>query len=363
MSGETSGETSGDTTATQISEPKKHVTEGQGFFTCLKCNDNFALLEGELETNCACSACHIVRVDTQNVIIAYPAYDLTPLVATDKLSVVIVRSPTNHERKVLFAISNKTTRNVAQTETDPMGVKEKRIQELQRTAASGINAAIQPAANYIVEAAQMGARVTWRSHYHTRQCGFEERDGVKYATHETTGDARFVCEVIVRDQKNEADGSLIFAPVRGCARCGKDHTQPVCFWKLTNAVVQHESGKAATLVATHFAYCPDTGEPIMMVTDIPTLERAEQFARPVRPGKVEEAVKSFDPIKAVDGARAVGMKAAQVRGIGGMDSPEFYDGARAASSGGTLFDCPHDPDTRQAADWKRGFEQETEGTP
>lgn len=346
------------TEAAQKSEPGAITTGARRlFFVCRKCLGGFVVEPGTPGVvECQCGAAQFgddgvapfsemgIKLHTSD------ALEVTDLVECGKLSAVL---PTPDAEKfphlVIFAVHNRTTRNVPQ----------RRAVDVVRAASDGVKAGVLPATDYIHRAAIAGARVQWHSHYHTRACGVERtEDKGDFLKREATGDARFCGSVIVRDQKNEADGSLLFSPVIGCARCGKDHKQPVAFWKLTRPVY-HDNGASApaTLVATHFGSCPDTGEPIMMVsseTETPEFfgTAAEtDFSKPAPAGKVERTVNAIDGANPVDGPNPEHLTT--VQGVGRSDEHEA--GRLAGIGSASITSDPHPPGSQRSEEWRRGF--------
>lgn len=341
----------------QSSEPQAVATGGRRlFFTCRVCLGGFVFEPGtQGVVECQCGAAKFgndgvkpfdelgIRLQTSECL------EVTELVECGKLSAVM---PTPSAERfpwlVVYTVHNKTARNVSQK--SPIDVT--------RLAADGVKAGVLPATDYIHRAALVGARVQWHSHYHTRACGVEKTaDRGDFLKREATGDARFCGTVIVRDQKNEADGSLLFSPVMGCARCGEDHKAPVPFWKLTNPVWCPVPGGGSVLVATHFANCPSKGEPILMLSsegvEPVVYENAAEadFSKPAPTGKVEQSVNSIGGSNPIDGPRPDHLSP-----VGGVGNSDEHQSGRAAGIGsGTIVDDPHPPGTQSSEDWRRGF--------
>jgi hypothetical protein len=61
---------------------------------------------------------------------------------------------------------------------------------------------------------------------------------------------------------------LLLEPLRGCTRCGADHDS-VSFLPLTRPVTG-ETG----ILFTHWASCPATGEPLLLLTTPITIQTA-----------------------------------------------------------------------------------------
>lgn len=347
----------------QSSEPPGAVATGarRMFFVCKVCLGGFVVEPGTAGVvECQCGRARFgddgvapfsemgIRLQTSD------ALDVTELVECGKLSAVL---PTPDVERfpwlVIFAVHNRNNRNVPQ----------RQAVDVVRAASDGVKAGVLPATDYIHRAAIAGARVQWHSHYHTRACGVERtEDKGDFLKREATGDARFCGSVIVRDQKNEADGSLLFVPVIGCARCGNDHKQPVAFWKLTRPVWHQtlavDGGcHVSELVATHFGTCPDTGEPIMMVsseTETPEFfgTAAEtDFTKPAPGGKVEQAVNAIDGANPVDGPNPSHLTT--VPGVGRTDAHEA--GRLAGVGSASITSDPHPPGSRDSEEWRAGF--------
>jgi hypothetical protein len=330
---------------------KCHTEPHVRFFVCLKCGGAFATEPHCFAAQCPCDAAYL---DTaRKPVMSEAAFEVTALVASGKLSVAPVGE--EDRRAVLLAVHNRTKRNIPQ----------RSAVQSSRLAGQGIRDGTQAAFEYLGKAAEAGARVLFHTHYHTRACGVERTANGDFLKKEATGDARFTAQVIVRDQKNEADGSLLFYPVHGCARCGKDHVQPLAFWKLTRPVWQPVEGTAcgSVLVATHFGYCPDTGEPIMMVSDTGVdadglalaSAAATQFTKPAAGGKVEamRSIGGNDPIPAArsNDARPV---------LGTSHPPEYEAGWFAAHNGDASTTNPHPSGSEAAGEWNRGFRDRSE---
>lgn len=343
----------------QTSEPPGAVATGARrlFFVCRVCLGGFVVEPGTPGVvECQCGRAKFgddgvapfsemgIKLQTSD------ALDVTELVECGKLSAVL---PTPDAERfpwlVVFAVHNRNTRNVPQ----------RSAVDVCRVASDGVKAGVLPATDYMHRAAVAGARVQWHSHYHTRACGVEKtEDKGDFLKREATGDARFCGSVIVREMKNEADGSLLFSPVMGCARCGKDHKQPLAFWKLSRPVY-HDNGASvpATLIATHFATCPDTGEPVMMLsseTEAPEFfgNAAEaDFTKPAPNGKVEQPVNAIDGANPVDGPTPSTLTT--VNGVGRSDAHEA--GRLAGIGSASITSDPHPPGSRDSEEWRTGF--------
>ncbi len=347
------------TVPAQNSEPtSRKASEPDGlprFFVCTVCLNGFMCETGE-SVSCQCGA---ARVSHSGLLpgvpcLSGPVEEVTALVRCGKLTASLPNQPTDeHPCFALFALHNRPARNVQQ----------RSAVAISQAAGEGIRAGTQAAFGYIGKAAEAGARVLFHSHYHARACGVDRAPNGDFLRRETTGDARFCAQVIVRDQKNEADGSLLFYPVHGCARCGKDHAAPVAFWKLTHPVwmptMSVQGGcTASVLVATHFGYCPENGEPIMMVSDAGTdtdgfalaEAAANDFTKPAAGGKVETMrdINGTDPIPAA--------RSAPLAAVGNTSHPPTYEeGWLAADTGKTSTSNPYPSGSQDAGEWNRGF--------
>jgi len=322
----------------QSSEPERVC-----YFVCRKCNGSFAGRASELRS-CECGAARYGDdgmkpfSEMRIPLCTSDAIDVTELVECGKLVVAVLS-----DGKAIFAVSNRNRRNVVQT-----------FPEVLRIAQGIARGSVRPVEEYYSHAAGLGARTSFHAHYHTRSCGVETgADGETYLKKEATGDARFCGFVIARREENEADGSLIFAPVGRCARCGGDHAAPVPFWKLTRPV--HEWLDADTpgrALATHFGYCPTNGEPIMMVSSEPLPAAVIDFDKPAAGGTVEPRQNMQD----IGGLKPVVASAITQRRVPGVDTTKEYDdGYTAGVAGATSFSNPHPAGTPLADEWLRGL--------
>ena len=348
--------------AAQMSEPGAITTGARRlYFVCRKCLGGFVVEPSSTGVvKCQCGAAQFgddgiepfseMGIDVQTS----ECIDVTELVECGKLSAVL---PTPDAEQfphlVIFAVHNRTARNIPQ----------RRAVDVCRAASDGVKAGVLPATDYIHRAAISGARVQWHSHYHIRSSGIDRtKDKGGFLKREATGDARFAGSVIVRDQKNEADGSLLFVPVFGCARCGHDHKQPIAFWKLARPVWQRYGVTlgdlaGAILVATHFGTCPDTGEPIMMVsseTEAPNIYEnptEADFSKPAPGGKVEQ------PMNTIDGANPIGGPTPEhLTTVPGMGNTEAHEAGRlAGSNAASITSNPHPHGSRLSDEWRVGF--------
>lgn len=334
--------------AAQSSESK--TAERPLFFVCRKCLGAFGVLAFEAaEIACECGAAKFIsggpgKRDAETA----DCIDVTPLVKCGKLSVAQAgEAGTPSANRVILVAMNRNERNVVQ----------RTASEIVAKIAESVENAVEPAAEYIKSAARAGAQVVWHAHYHNRVCGVERSDKGDFAKREATGDARFFGCVIARKQVSEADGSLLFAPVPHCTRCESAHRDPLPFWKLSRPM-HHTTvaaeGRALTqeLVATHFATCPKTGEPIMMIADESTFPaEVGNYSTPAPAGKVEQAMKPISRAEDIGG-----LTPSHLTTVAGVTYTQaFNDGMSAGKGSAPITSDPHPPGSELSAQWRAGF--------
>ncbi len=58
---------------------------------------------------------------------------------------------------------------------------------------------------------------------------------------------------------------LAISSLRGCARCGEDHLQDISFTAFRVPVREVDGEEPGKLLFTHWALCPTSGEPLLMI--------------------------------------------------------------------------------------------------
>lgn len=323
----------------QNSEPER-----VRYFVCKVCLGAFAATGTGAVVACECGAARFgddgVRPFSEMRIplCTSAAIEVTALVECGKLVVAVASGG-----KALLAAVNRNRRNAEQS-----------LPEAVAKAADAARGSVTALADYYATAVGFGARTNFHAHYHTRSSGVETgADGDAYLKKEPTGDARFCGFVIARREENEADGSLVFKPVGNCARCGGDHKQPLPFWKLTRPVHEWPSpDNPGAVIATHFAYCPSNGEPIMMVSSEPLPAAVIDFGKPADGGTVEQRV---DDVQDIGGLKPVVATAITQRRIPGVtDTKEHDEGYAAGQAGAQGSANPYPAGSPAAAEWNRG---------
>lgn len=66
--------------------------------------------------------------------------------------------------------------------------------------------------------------------------------------------------------------------IEGCARCGENHTDVL--FKRMYRPVQIESSYAGLLLLTHFAPCPNNGDPILLMITENVLDPVASYGVP-----------------------------------------------------------------------------------
>lgn len=298
------------------------------YFVCSECNGAFAIIKGDTRSKCACGKAYAEASPLSLAMCTGfgPIIDVTNLVKCGKLTAR--HSSEEGSRAVVFGVCNKTAR----------GVELPGVHEAVTRAAEQIEHHAGAAVDYLKRAAEAGALVIWTSHYHTEGAGVERTDTGDYLKRRLTGDARFCATVVARKLEDDRDGSLIFRPVNGCARCNGNHAV-VAFWKLTQPVTGGE------VPLTHFGHCPSNGEPIMLFfSENSEAERVQQ-------------VRDMKPIQGPTPTR--GPSGVRVRPVGGT-SPAFnagYDAGFADSYRDEKTANPHAAGTREAEEWNAGYNQ------
>jgi hypothetical protein len=318
----------------QNSEPKP-----VRYFVCTTCGGAFAGT-ADMFRKCECGAAQFGNDQSEPFtemgipLCTSAAFEITALVESGKFN-----TATLSDGKTIIAVVNRNKRNVEQSLSDTL-----------RTCAANARGSLVPVVAYFEEAASRGARTELHAHYHTRGCGSEKGHDGYYLRKEVTGDVRFFGQVIVRKEENEADGSLIFVPVFNCARCGSNHPNKVAFWKLTRPVCewvdQNTPGKT---VATHFAYCPTTGEPILMISSEP--QEPIDYSTPAESGEAEggKDVNTIDGPKPIESAPIPGPKP-----LGGvLGSSAYQEGYQAGLNSPDPIN-PFRYNTSEYEDYRRG---------
>ncbi len=296
-------------------------TEDTNYFVCTRCNGQFVVPD-DGEGKCGCGASRAGWEGSTMTVGGY-AFDITPLVASGKLS---VGGPAGSP---VFAYHNCTKRDVEKS----AGLAA--AHRLQIAAAS-VNGALDPMIDYLKQATARGAKAQVNAHYHVHKCGTTKDDkGSEFAKFEHTGDARLYAQVIVRDQASEIDGSILFLPVANCARCKGNHPS-IAFWRLKNPIWRDVDGsiQGQVLDGTHFGMCPANGEPIILLSDH---------------GAVMESIDLPGPIKFKEQRTLSNIGGVQ----GSSENQDGYDAAtRDIQSGRTN---PHMKGTQAHADWSAGY--------
>lgn len=296
------------------------------YFVCAKCNDAFAFLKGDAHATCACGAVEVEGspLTSELTTVKGGGIDVTQLVACGKLSVALG----GHDgRRVVFSVCNKNAR----------GIEQRKASEAVEIAADQVRRHAGTALDYLEQSARAGAHVAWQSHYHTERAGVEKTEAGEFQKRQFTGDARFCGFVVARRQENTRDDALVFQNVRGCARCGGNH-EALPFWRMTNPV----AGGGVPL--THFAHCPNNGEPILLFfTENKEAERIQE-GRDVKP--IEHA-------KPIGGPSATGIKT--VAGTSTAYNMGYDAGFADSFESGKQTQCPFADQSTDAAEWHRGY--------
>lgn len=339
-------------TSTQTSEPNRRAR----YFVCTKCNAAFGIRADGDHVVCPCGSAHASYSGSLDPLREIPVVsgtitEITDLIDCGKVSVVSLSSTEPH--LLLLAIHNRPKRNVQQDKPADDDRPELTAEERRNLAIHATKVTVTPPADYLAAAAARGARVTWLSHYHVRSSGIDHSPSGDYLRKEATGDARFVGEVIVRDMVNEADGSILFVPVHNCARCGTIHRNPLAFWKLKRPVIEFGPGMKREITATHFAFCPVLGEPIMMVSSEVTPDADLTFSKPAPPGTVEGSVNPISGNEPISGPTP-----APLTNVGGIACGGVYNDGYLAGNRNSSHTNPHVPtDSPDHVEWQRGYDQ------
>lgn len=345
----------------QSSEP-----EPERFFVCKRCNGGFSGRAGAPAVSCPCGSARfgddgIAPFSEMRIpLCTGDAFEVTELVACGKLSAT--HPDLSVPSFVLYALHNRPNRNVPQEWKRPHFAEEFAADVRASSAGYAVAKGAAPSLDYMVRAAMNGADVHVTTHYHTRTSGIETNAaGEKFAKKELTGDMRVCGSVIARTRENEADGSLLFIPVVTCARCGQDHAKPLAFWKLKQPVYANVANvanvahpDAVRKIASHFAHCPTSGEPILLISSEPETDLALQFDKPADVKTDIEEYRDMNEqggLMPVDGP--IPNRIAPVDSAGG--SGAYDSGKNAARAGKRIDDNPHPLDSSACDEWRRGF--------
>lgn len=338
---------------------KNSEPERDRYFVCKTCHAGFVGRRRSPAVSCVCGEAVFgddgVQPFSQMGIptCSGAAFEVTELVDCGKLSVA---RPNPDLSFAFFTMHVRPRRNVPQRQPvtpAPANADEFTADVRASVAGHAVARQIQPATDYMVRAAMAGSEVAFSVHYHTRICGVDTNAaGEKFAKREPTGDMRICGSVIARARENEADGSLLFTPVVGCARCGEDHVAKIAFWKLKNPVHEWRDGTPGRVIASHFGYCPTTAEPIMLISSEPEIDLAAKFDEPAAvKTEVEQAVNDIGGLIPIDGPAAPGILPARQS----SESSDYEAGRAAAKAGGRHTDNPHDVHSMGHDEWRRGF--------
>lgn len=389
------------------------------FYVCLHCNSNFVLRPDKTEASCACGGARVVRYEKANLNVGTAQIqDVTPLVECGKLSAYI--DPVATSDRCMIAWHNRPKRAVAwregwailpeepadeydaelarmeddggrfpETGLDLPRKPERTAEERAGSAMASLMAQLEPIAEVLIRSAEMGAQVMVHAHYNVEPRGVQVDDkGAQWQKNQQTGDARYVLQVIARDAMNppsdsivtDGGGQLYFCPVTRCARCEGNHP-PLAFWRLRRPVMEYcEHTNRWDETASHFAFCPSTGEPILLrivgdtgsgeavqanpvpsgpVTSAPphgqTMQVTTLTRTPSAPDLQQPLMTGVGSMQSIDGPSPIGGASNTVGGVG--NSTERQHGREAARRNQPASANPYPEGTASHDEWDTGHRE------